>query len=175
MIAMNALEVAAPPAARLSRLLLLIVLALAPQCGCVPRDPEDTLKRVESGILRVGISTAPPWVIADEEPQGIEIDLARALAQELGVDIVWEVGAESVLFQKLKHFELHLVLCGAEKKSPWHKDVGFTRPYVTAYRDNTKEEHVWAVPPGENAWLMRVERYLAEVRPTAQRRWEEAN
>jgi len=33
--------------------------------------------------------------------------------------------------------------------------VGFTRPYFTERR-----KHVLAVPPGENAWLMLVDRTL---------------
>ena len=142
--------------------------------GCIPKDPVDTSERVIGGTLRVGISESSPWVEDDAEPCGIEIALVKAIAETVGATVAWERGSEGALFRKLEHWELDLVVCGMREDDPWGKQVGMTRPYITVWRAREKEAQVWAVPPGENAWLMHVERFLRAHRAEARRMWEEA-
>ncbi len=195
-----------------------------------PKDPNDTLKRVQHGTLRVGYTRAEPWVVPGlQEPQGIEPALVRSLAQRLGARIEWVGGTEQHLFEALKAHELDLLIAGTTDESPWKTEVGLTRPYVEttvyvgaapgttliaslkgqtvavplgtdighfvrqhdaqpAYRaqlpggaplaagyewqlqswgyrrlnnlELKKENHVLAVPPGENAWLLALETFL---------------
>jgi ABC-type amino acid transport substrate-binding protein len=118
----------------------------------------------------------PPWteVGREDEPYlGIEVALARQLADELGARIEWRAAGESRLMEALANYELDLVIGGLTDSSAWHKHVGLTRPYVRAPsmpeaepgRTAAKDVgHVFAVPPGENEWLLVVEKFLERKR-----------
>jgi polar amino acid transport system substrate-binding protein len=155
------------------QVLLLLASTFGMSSGCMPQDPNGTYNRVRGDVLRVGISSTPPWVIAGEEPSGIEIDLVQDLAVRLGAEVSWETDTESRLLEKLEKWELDLVVCGLRDKNPWSKRVGLTRPFLIITQDGKKHEHVWAVPPGENEWLLHVQRFLNDSRDTARRLWEE--
>lgn len=214
------------------RLLLVVTACTCAACD-VPRDPEATLARVRNGTLRVGITEHEPWTQEDgAEPQGVEVELVRRLAQELGAEIKWVPGNESELMQAAEAFELDLVIGGLTAETPWKKRVGLTSPYIetttrialpeghrtileldgievavppgdavidqvrseggkpvptenraetdlaVAARDFevqawnldptpitlTTEKHVMAVPPGENGWLLYLEKFLGRQR-----------
>lgn len=154
------------------------VCALA-ACG-IPRDPEGTLERVQGGVVRVGVVHNPPWasLAASGDPAGVEPRLVRALAAELGARVEWVPGGESELLGALEHHGLDLVIGGLSAASPWSPKLGFSRPYYTdtlavAGEAPSQEQRVFAVPPGENGWLTRVERFLHARRdsiPTMLRR-----
>lgn len=218
----------------ISPLVLLFALACVGS-GCdMPRDPVNTLERVRGGTLRVGIVENDPWVrISESEPSGVEIDLVKQFADEVGASrIEWVQGSEDELMEVLTKYDLDLVVGGLVQSSPWSKNVGFTRPYfqsevvvgipgtnhppdleglevavqppsaaeailakkgavpvrmtdlsealgpvaapawkieslgMTPTRhDLTKLKHVMAVPPGENGWLVRLERFLLAREP----------
>ena len=142
---------------------VLAVAILVSACG-LPKDPDDTLKRVENGEVRVGIAIHPPWTTDSARAfGGVEPALVRALASQLGARVRWTPGGESVLMPQLHEHKLDLVIAGLDAKTPWAAKVAITRPYhwVTAPQ---RRELVWAVAPGENAWQMRVERFLREQR-----------
>lgn len=138
----------------LPTILVLLTTALLSACD-LPRDPEHTLDRVQGGVMRVGLIEHPPWVDrADAEPDGVEVTLIRQFAKELDAEIRWIRGPEADLMRALQHAELDAVIGGLTRSTPWRREnIGFTRPY---YRGRT----VIAIPPGENAWLMRMERFL---------------
>ena len=69
----------------------------------------------------------------------------------------WVRGPAPKLMLALRDRQLDLVIGGLTSHLPWKQEVAFTRPY---YRDH--EQHVLAAPPGENAWLVVVERYLRQ-------------
>jgi len=96
-----------------------------------PKDPEDTLQRVQhSKVLRVGYTHAEPWVVpSGAEPQGIEPELVRAFAKKLGARVAWVAGTEQHLYQALEEHELDLLIAGTTDESPWKEQVGLTRPY----------------------------------------------
>ena len=63
-----------------------------------PADPEGTLDGVQGGVLRVGLVHSPPWVDTDgSEFGGVEVELIRDFADELGAEIEWTEGTESEL------------------------------------------------------------------------------
>jgi ABC-type amino acid transport substrate-binding protein len=141
---------------------LLHALALAAvAAGCaLPRDPDDTLHRVEGGTMRVGIAIHPPWTTDSAGGfGGIEPALVRALAQELRTEVIWVPGGESVLLPRLHKRELDIVIAGLDDATPWAKSVGVTRPYYWV-SEPEKRRLVWAVAPGENRFQMRVEHFL---------------
>jgi polar amino acid transport system substrate-binding protein len=212
----------------------LALLLLAPLIGCnLPRDPDDTLQRVQNGTLRAGLIQNPPWVVTNGSVAGVEVELVRRLAGQLGARVDWTPGSESELLMALRERDLDLVVGGLTSKDPWKKRVAFTRYFYTdsvvvsapigtdpaelrqtpvaveagspAIRYLRKKgavplvtkdlstargavaaeawllarlgrpssgpvllqaQHVVAVPPGENQWLMRVEKFLEEAKDT---------
>lgn len=132
-------------------------LALLAACN-LPRDPESTRDRVHDGVLRVGVIEDAPWASRDAHgrPRGVEVELTEALAHELGAELRWNFGGETRLMAALGDFELDLVIGGLDDDSPYREHAAFTRPYYVG----DGRPHVLAAPPGENAWLMSVERFL---------------
>lgn len=129
-------------------------------CSDLPRDPEQTLEKVQKyHRLRVGLSEHPPWVIRTfGEPQGAEVELVRRFAASLGATPEWHWSTENQQMRALKNFDLDLVVCGLDSDTPWAKEIGLTRPYF-------RKKHVMAGPPGENAFLVRLESFLATQEP----------
>ncbi len=142
--------------------MMVLVVLFFGGCGPFPRDPEETLSNIRSGgTMRVGVVENPPWTSFDGDgPGGVEVELVERFAAELGSEIAWIRGGESELMRELERFELDLVIGGLTKDSPWSKRVGFSRVYFSESREGKKEEHVIAVPPGENGWVMRLDRFL---------------
>jgi hypothetical protein len=132
----------------------------------------DTLQRVSGGTLRVGISPHPPWVVPGPVPTGPEPELVTALAAELGARIEWHPGSTDALLARLEGRGrggsaqedrplLDLVIAGLCEDSPWREHVAFSQPH-TRPREGEGCERVLALPPGENAWAVRVDRWLVQ-------------
>jgi polar amino acid transport system substrate-binding protein len=160
-----------------SSALVTLVLAIVLAGGCdLPRDPQSTTQTARGGVLRVGVVRESPWTTcgsASDGPCGIEIDLVVRLADELNAEIRWFPGGEARLLPALERFELDLVVGGLTDDTPWAGRVGLTRPYLVESSlrppSSTEREHrhVFAVPPGENAWLLAVETFLQRERAAA--------
>ncbi|MFI6823269.1 substrate-binding periplasmic protein [Micromonospora sp. NPDC050187] len=123
---------------------VVLLLALS---GCRwPQDASTTVGDVRGGVLRVGVSEAPPWtrVADDGTVTGAEIRLVQRLADRLDARVEWYPGSESTLMAALKDRVLDLVVGGLDAKAPWTKQAALTRPYVTM-------RTVVAVPDGVTA------------------------
>lgn len=131
----------------------------------MPRDPDGTLERVRGSVVRIGVAESRPWVVVTPTgAEGVEATLARAIADSLGSSIEWIRKGESELLTDLSERKLDLVIGGLTDDSPWKTKVAFTKPF---YEDpRTKKKHVMAAPPGENAWLVFLERQLRRHRAT---------
>lgn len=147
---------------RLRFFVLLLTLVLYYECSEFPADPKDTFKKINKGILIVGYTENPPWVIlTNSDPEGIEPDLIRSFAKSIQAEILWYRGSENTLFQKLEQNDIHVIIGGLTDKSPWKKEkTGFTRPYYK----NGKEKHVMAVIEGENKLLYKLEVFLNKAK-----------
>ncbi len=123
-------------------LLLFIVSVGAVACNNLPRDPKETLKRVESEhVLRVGLVENRPWVIRTTgEPAGAEVELVRQLCTQLGAQPEWHWGSEQRHMEALEHYELDLVIGGITDKTAWSKYVGITSPFY-------EERFIVGAPP----------------------------
>lgn len=141
---------------------LLISSALFVGCSDFPKDPRDTTENAKGGLMRVGIAENPPWTLTDKQPGGVEVALVEDFASTIGARVEWQSGSESVLLERLEHFELDIVIAGLRSETPWKSRVAMTIPYLTADTDGDgkKEKHVMAVPPGENGWLTLLDRFL---------------
>jgi polar amino acid transport system substrate-binding protein len=95
--------------------------------------------------LRVGVTENPPWVArAGSEPAGVEVELVRRFAAELGATPDWIWGSEQEHLEALKRFELDLAIAGMDAQTPWRKTIGFTRPYF-------QDTLMVGSPPGADA------------------------
>ena len=162
---------------RFSRCAALCAVLVASGCNDLPRDMRGTLDDVRGQTLRAGVvSEREPWVERrDGGASGIEADLIERFASRLGARVSWTWGTEQRLVERLERRELHLVAAGFDETSPWSKRVGMTRPYFESEEDwERRVRHVLAVPPGENAWLRQLERFLREERARVQAAYERA-
>ena len=134
---------------------------LAASCG-LPRDPEKTSERVAATHeLRVGFTDNPPWASGGPEPRGIEPDLVRAYAARLGARVLWRPGSETALVESLKKHELDVVIGGFEKKTKWSSVSGITQPFA---KDSDGKAHVLLAAPGENRFILELDRFLTKRR-----------
>lgn len=122
----------------------------------MPRDPEDTLANIErTGILRIGRS-------ATSDPAAAKRERAIAsIAQSMGARLEVREGSEQAMLQALQAFELDLVAVELSPDNPWAEQVALSTPYATVPGPGSDETaRVLALPPGENAWLLRVDQIL---------------
>jgi polar amino acid transport system substrate-binding protein len=126
----------------------------------LPRDADGTLQHVQNGALRLGVADDSPWVVVqNRNASGYEPTMVSELAGQLHARIETTHGSEAQLLEKLHDRKLDIVIGGFTSDSPWKTQVAFTKPY---HKDASGKDHVLALPPGENAWLVRVEQFLHE-------------
>lgn len=149
-------------------------LAVIVLAGCgMPRDPEKTLAHVQGRALRVGITANAPWADlkgADPggRPAGIEPELVERFAKELQAEVVWVRGSETQLLTELENFKLDLVIAGLKDDTLWKDRVGLSRTYAKT----ADGKHVLATPPGENGFLLRLDKFLAAQEDVIRKRVE---
>jgi polar amino acid transport system substrate-binding protein len=136
-------------AMRLAALLAFVVAAVA--CGGNRTAPGTALARVRAaGVLRWGgdVQGGAPYVYEDPDHagqnKGFEVDLANALARELGVRAEFVQNDWSALVPSLERKSFDMILNGLEVTRPRVGRVRFSRPYyvfaarLMARRDNTR-------------------------------------
>jgi polar amino acid transport system substrate-binding protein len=127
----------------------------------LPRDARGTLDRVVNGQMKVGVVHAPPWVIDSADGvHGRDAELVQQVARELNAQIVWVRQPESDLLEAVHSGALDVVIAGLKDDSPWREQVAFSRPHDVEHVDGRTRRHVLALPPGENAWLVRVDQVI---------------
>ena len=139
-----------------------LVMLLMISCDNYPKDPDNSLEKIRNGIMVVGYSENPPWVVkTGSEPNGIEAGLIKGFARTLGARVKWQNDSEQDLFEKLEKKELHLVIGGLTNKNSWKSKISFTKPYLKL----GKKKYVMAVLKGENAFVLQLEKYLHDQEP----------
>jgi polar amino acid transport system substrate-binding protein len=112
--------------------LIAAFVAVVTTLGCdgFPNDPSGSLREAQQNGLRVGVIHAPPWAdVRGQQPEGIEIELVRRFAESIGARVEWMQGEERDLMLILQERELHLVVGGVTKSTPWARHVGLTDAY----------------------------------------------
>lgn len=227
-----------------ARALVALAVASVVASACrFPRDASGTLDAVlEEGRVLVGVVELEPWAVRDGgDWRGVEVELVRRLAEDLGASVEWVPGTESEVLAALEVHAVDLAIGGLTTSNPWGSKVTFTPPHVTtttvvgvpagtdipAELDGVRvvvergtesedalratgadvvpveevargdgpaavedwrlddlgleptrhrlltEDHVLAVPKGENAWLVRVEDFVDVHRAVARTLLEE--
>ncbi|QKJ85152.1 polar amino acid transport system substrate-binding protein [Paramixta manurensis] len=135
---MNLIKHTTPAAA------LLGALSLFSLMGCTPTEnkdeksgaPASTLQTVlQRGTLRVGdcLSFAP-FGFYDKQgnPDGYDVDLAKALAKEMGVKLEMVNTTSANRIPNLQTNKVDVVFCNFTRNLERAKEIGFTQPYVVA-------------------------------------------
>ncbi|TKI06582.1 ABC transporter substrate-binding protein [Martelella alba] len=112
--------------------------------GCTPTDdnkakdtaPSSTLEAVlQRGTLRVGdcLSFAPfGFYDKDGKPDGYDVDLAKALAKDMGVKLEVIDTTSANRIPNLQTNKVDVVFCNFTRNLERAKEIGFTAPYVVA-------------------------------------------
>jgi ABC-type amino acid transport substrate-binding protein len=139
---------------------LLPLACLLTACG-IPRDPDKTSERIAATHqLRVGVTDNGSWVDTQSaEPRGIEPELVREFAARIGARVLWSRGSETELAQSLKHHDLDLAIGGFDAKTPWKSIAGVSQPFAET---SDKKKHVFLTVPGENRFILTLDRFLTE-------------
>ncbi len=150
------------------RRLVVCLLALV-LCGCaIPKDPDNTLARVDQEhVMVVGVAPSPPQVeLRDGVPSGPEAELATRFAATRGARVEWVVAGQEELVKKLEEGQIDLMVGGLTSKSPFKSKVGLTRDYATEVDEHgDKVKRVVAAPLGENALVTALETWFDQGRP----------
>jgi len=110
---------------------LAVGLLLLPGC----RAGEDTWEQIEAGgVLRVGVDpTFPPFAAADgPETWGLDIDLARALAAELGLEPQFTYFGYDGLYDALATRQVDVLISALVVAPERTADVAYTDSYFDA-------------------------------------------
>ncbi len=125
--------------------LALLTLLLLFTAACRPAD--DSWERVQAaGVLKVGLDpTYPPFEVADAAGvSGLDVDLARALAADLGVAAEFVYFGFDGLYDALATEQVDVLLSALVIAPERGKDFAFTEPYFNAGQ-------VLIVPAGDTA------------------------
>jgi polar amino acid transport system substrate-binding protein len=133
---------------------------LTASCG-LPRDPEGTSERIAATHeLRVGVTDNAPWTDASgAEPTGREPNLVRRFAAANHARVLWTRASESALVRSLQEHELDVVIGGFDAKTQWSATAGATQPFA---KDAEGKKHIFLAAPGENRFILSLDRFLTE-------------
>jgi len=114
--------------------LVVLVAAGAYAAGNVREDiiNESTIEQVsQRGVLRVGMSTFVPWAMNDKSGNliGFEIDVARRLAQDLGVKVEFIPTKWSGIVPALLTGKFDIIIGGMGIRPDRNLKVNFSLPY----------------------------------------------
>jgi polar amino acid transport system substrate-binding protein len=86
---------------------------------------------VERGTIRVGMSTFVPWAMQSNEGEliGFEIDVARRLAEDMGVDIEFVPTQWSGIIPALRTGRFDVIIGGMSIRPDRNLQVNFSIPY----------------------------------------------
>lgn len=93
---------------------------------------ESTLEQaLQRGVLRVGMSTFVPWAMKDKNGEliGFEIDVAKRLAQDMGVKIEFVPTKWSGIIPALLTGKFDVIIGGMGIRPERNLKVNFTIPY----------------------------------------------
>ena len=87
---------------------------------------------LNEGVLRVGTTLAPPWAVraADGALTGFEVDVAKQLAQDMGVRLDLQIYPWDRLIRGLEAGEVDLLAAGLSITPARALHVNFSRPYT---------------------------------------------
>lgn len=110
-----------------------IIGVLALLTGCAKKE-DSWVKIQEEGVLRIGVDpTFPPFAVAtDGTVEGIDIDLGRALAGELGLEPRFSHFGYDGLYDALTTGQVDVLISALVIMPERTRDIAYTTPYFDA-------------------------------------------
>jgi len=105
---------------------------LSPEDSVAPRTSVDTLAEIKkNGKLRVGVSMIIPWAMHDKDGNliGFEVDVAKKMARDLGVDVEFYPDEFHYLIPDLLDNRFDLIISGFSMSTNRAMQVNFSAPY----------------------------------------------
>lgn len=112
-------------------LLMPLALCLAGETGD-RLSKESVIEKIQKDkVIRVGMSTFVPWAMKDKQGKlvGFEIDVARQLAKDMGVDVEFVPTAWSGIIPALMTGKFDVIIGGMGITAQRNLKVNFTTPY----------------------------------------------
>ncbi|MFZ5570817.1 MAG: transporter substrate-binding domain-containing protein [Thermodesulfobacteriota bacterium] len=114
--------------------LLILCLAAPVATGetAHPAAGESVIESIQkAGVIRVGMSTFVPWAMKDKNGEliGFEIDVARKLAEDMGVRVEFVPTAWSGIIPALLTGKFDVIIGGMGVTPQRNLKVNFTNPY----------------------------------------------
>lgn len=147
----------------------LALCVLVSGCGPYPRDTDDMSQRAAERGMRVGASHDPPWLVVGDDGRvsGPEAALMQRFAAAQGYRLAWQPGGHDVLMRQLEHADLHAVVGGYDRKSPWTPRVAWSRAlHARASPQAPMPERHIGLPPGQSAWHLAFDTWLVQQEGT---------
>jgi ABC-type amino acid transport substrate-binding protein len=107
------------------------VLLLA---GCNGRSADAWPRIQESGVLRVGLDpTFPPFELDDGQGlHGLDVDLARAIGEELGLEVAFVYFGYDGLYDALATDQVDVLISALVVDPTRTRDFAYSEPYFNA-------------------------------------------
>jgi ABC-type amino acid transport substrate-binding protein len=115
--------------------LLVIFLILAPTFLAACEKEDESWERIErAGVLRVGLDpTFPPFEeMVDSEVSGLDVDLARALGNELGLEVEFVFFGYDGLYDALATKQVDVLISALVIVPGRMRDFAYSAPYFNA-------------------------------------------
>ncbi len=116
------------------------------QCAADPQTRESVIETIQRrGVLMVGISTFEPWAMRDRSGElvGFEVDVARKVAEDMGVDIEFVPTSWDGIIPALIAGKFDVIIGGLSVRPQRNLTINFTIPYahsgmgIAAHRERT--------------------------------------
>lgn len=111
-----------------------VALAAAMTVGLAAQAHADSVidDIVQRGKLMVGLSTFVPWAMRDKKGEliGFEIDVARKLAADMGVEVEFVPTAFDGIIPALLAKKFDVIITGMVQKPSRNLTVNFSHPYA---------------------------------------------
>ena len=112
---------------------LALLTLIFPLIGCQPAD--DSWERVQAaGVLRVGLDpTYPPFEVDDGSGvHGLDVDLAKAIANDLGLDVQFVYFGYDGLYDALATEQVDVLISALVIIPERTRDFSYSEPYFDA-------------------------------------------
>ena len=129
--------------------LLVITSLLFISCN-IPKDPHHSWQNAQNNGLKVGMVSQMD--VKKKSLLQTEKAWMEDFAKENNMEILFIENNETDLIERLKNYNIEIMIGAFEKKSIWKKEVGMTLPY--------DGKHVMFIPKGENELLYHLEKFL---------------
>lgn len=117
----------------LNSLAIATVMAAAMAASTISVSAQSMLEEVvQRGTLRVGMSTFVPWAMRDKKGEliGFEIDVAKKIAKDMGVEVEFVPTAWSGIIPALLAKKFDIIIGGLSVTPERNLTVNFTMPYA---------------------------------------------